>query len=49
MAIHEETRQIVRERANYQCKYCHSQERLSANRFTVNNIIPIWRKPAMIV
>ncbi|MEQ8466258.1 MAG: HNH endonuclease signature motif containing protein [Coleofasciculus sp. E1-EBD-02] len=40
MAIREETRQIVRERANYQCEYCHSPERLSANRFTVDHIIP---------
>jgi 5-methylcytosine-specific restriction endonuclease McrA len=40
MAIREETRQIVRERANYQCEYSHSPERLSANRFTVDHIIP---------
>jgi HNH endonuclease len=40
MAISEETKQLVRERANYICEYCHSPERLSANRFTFDHIIP---------
>jgi hypothetical protein len=40
MPISDLTRQDVRERANYLCEYCHSPERLSANRFTVDHIIP---------
>ncbi len=40
MAISESERQIIRQRASYQCEYCHSSERLSANRFTVDHIIP---------
>jgi HNH endonuclease len=40
MAISDETRQTVREKANYLCEYCHSPERLSANRFTIDHIIP---------
>lgn len=40
MPISEATRQTVRERAIYLCEYCHSPERLSANRFTVDHIIP---------
>jgi 5-methylcytosine-specific restriction endonuclease McrA len=30
----------IRERANFVCEYCHSPERLSANRFTVDHVIP---------
>lgn len=48
MAIIEETKQQVRERANYLCEYCHSPERLCANRFTFDHIINyadcIWAK-----
>jgi 5-methylcytosine-specific restriction endonuclease McrA len=40
MPISDATRQLVRERANYLCEYCHSLERLSANRFTIDHIIP---------
>ena len=40
MPISEATKQIIRERANYLCEYCHSPERLSANRFTIDRIIP---------
>lgn len=40
MAIGESIRQIVREQANYLCEYCHSLERLSANRFTIDHVIP---------
>ncbi len=40
MAPSKETRQIVRERARYLCEYCHSPERLSDSRFTVDHIIP---------
>ncbi|HEY9603120.1 MAG TPA: HNH endonuclease signature motif containing protein [Allocoleopsis sp.] len=38
--ISDAAKQIIRERANYLCEYCHSPERLSANRFTIDRIIP---------
>jgi 5-methylcytosine-specific restriction endonuclease McrA len=37
MAINEALRQRVRERGNFVCEYCHSPERLSANRFTIDH------------
>jgi HNH endonuclease len=40
MSISEETKRIIRERSQYVCEYCHSSERLSANRFTVDHVIP---------
>lgn len=40
MPISEELKQAIRERAKYVCEYCHSPERLSANRFTVDHVIP---------
>jgi len=40
MSINDAIKQAIRERANYLCEYCHSPERLSANRFTVDHIIP---------
>jgi len=40
MPIRDELKQAIRERANYVCEYCHSPERLSANRFTVDHIVP---------
>ncbi|NJO78917.1 MAG: HNH endonuclease [Cyanobacteria bacterium RM1_2_2] len=40
MPISDAEKQLIRERANYLCEYCHSSERLSANRFTVDHIIP---------
>ncbi len=40
MSISDELRQAIRERANFVCEYCHSPERLSANRFTVDHVIP---------
>jgi 5-methylcytosine-specific restriction endonuclease McrA len=40
MPINEATRQTVRERANYLCEYCHSPERLSANRFSIDHLTP---------
>jgi 5-methylcytosine-specific restriction endonuclease McrA len=40
MSISDATKQIVRARAEYLCEYCHSPERLSANRFTVDHVIP---------
>jgi hypothetical protein len=39
--INEATKQAVRERAEYLCEYCHSLEALSANRFTIDHIVPI--------
>jgi hypothetical protein len=38
--ISEATKQSVRERAEYLCEYCHSLELLSANRFTIDHIVP---------
>jgi HNH endonuclease len=38
--INEATKQSVRERAKYLCEYCHSLELLSANRFTIDHIVP---------
>ncbi len=38
--INEATKQSVRERAEYLCEYCHSLELLSANRFTIDHIVP---------
>ncbi len=40
MSISEVTKQSVRERAKYLCEYCHSLELLSANRFTIDHIVP---------
>jgi 5-methylcytosine-specific restriction endonuclease McrA len=40
MPINDELKQAIRERAKYVCEYCHSPERLSANRFTVDHVIP---------
>lgn len=40
MPINEETKRAVRERATYLCEYCHSSERLSASRFTIDHIKP---------
>ncbi|MBW4681117.1 MAG: HNH endonuclease [Microcoleus vaginatus WJT46-NPBG5] len=40
MPISNEVKQAIRERAKYLCEYCHSSERLSANRFTVDHVIP---------
>jgi HNH endonuclease len=40
VSINEAVKQSVRERANYLCEYCHSLELLSANRFTIDHIVP---------
>jgi 5-methylcytosine-specific restriction endonuclease McrA len=40
MPISNELKQAIRERTNNVCEYCHSPERLSANRFTVDHIVP---------
>lgn len=41
MTTDDTTKQLVRTRANYLCEYCHSPERISATRFTVDHILPI--------
>jgi hypothetical protein len=33
-------RELIRKRANYLCEYCHSPEKISATRFTIDHIIP---------
>lgn len=38
--INDEFKQPIRECANYVCEYCHSPERLSADRFTIDHVIP---------
>jgi hypothetical protein len=40
MSISEITRQFVCKRANYLCKYCHSPEKISTSRFTIDHIQP---------
>ncbi|AFY61810.1 HNH endonuclease [Synechococcus sp. PCC 6312] len=40
MSINNELKQAIRQRANYLCEYCHSSERLSAGRFTIEHLIP---------
>jgi 5-methylcytosine-specific restriction endonuclease McrA len=40
VSISETTKQSVRERAKYLCEYCHSLELLSANRFTIDHLVP---------
>lgn len=40
MSVSELTRQLVRKRANYLCEYCHSPERISTSRFTIDHIQP---------
>jgi 5-methylcytosine-specific restriction endonuclease McrA len=34
------TRQLVRQRAQFRCEYCHSPECLSPDRFTIDHIQP---------
>lgn len=40
MTIDNATKELVRKRANYLCEYCHSWERISATRFTVDHVRP---------
>jgi len=40
MIIDDATKETVRKRANYLCEYCHSSERISTTRFTVDHLIP---------
>jgi hypothetical protein len=41
MSITDSVRQVIRERAGFVCEYCHSSERLSASRFTMDHILPV--------
>jgi len=38
MTIDNTTKETVRKRANYLCEYCHSSERISTARFTIDHI-----------
>lgn len=40
MTISELVRQLVRKRAAYLCEYCHSPEKISASRFTIDHLQP---------
>ena len=40
MTINDLTRQLVRKRANYRCEYCHSPEKISTARFTLDHLQP---------
>lgn len=40
MTISDQTRQLVRRRANYLCEYCHSSEEASAALFSIDHIQP---------
>jgi hypothetical protein len=40
MTIDAAMRQFIRERARGLCEYCHSPERISANRFTCDHVLP---------
>ena len=40
MTIDDITRELVRKRAKYLCEYCHSPERISTTRFTLDHVIP---------
>lgn len=40
MTVLQKVRQLVRERANYLCEYCHSWEEASASRFEIDHIVP---------
>jgi hypothetical protein len=39
-SINEFTKKYVRNRANYLCEYCHSPEKISASRFTIDHLQP---------
>jgi 5-methylcytosine-specific restriction endonuclease McrA len=40
MTINDILRQTVRKRAKYLCEYCHSPEKISTSRFTIDHIKP---------
>jgi len=40
MTIDDTIKEIIRKRASYLCEYCHSSERISTTRFTVDHLIP---------
>jgi hypothetical protein len=40
MAVPPATRQVVRERAQRRCEYCHADERWQFVRFTIDHVLP---------
>jgi hypothetical protein len=40
MTINDLVKKTVRKRANYLCEYCHSPEKISTSRFTIDHIKP---------
>lgn len=40
MSVSEFTKKYVRSRAAYLCEYCHSPEKISASRFTIDHLHP---------
>jgi 5-methylcytosine-specific restriction endonuclease McrA len=40
MSVSEFTKKYVRNRADYLCEYCHSPEKISASRFTIDHLQP---------
>lgn len=40
MSVSPQTRQYVRQRANFLCEYCHSSEEASTALFTLDHLIP---------
>jgi HNH endonuclease len=40
MTINEVTRQFVRRRSQFKCEYCHSPEKISTSRFTIDHLQP---------
>jgi hypothetical protein len=39
--LSEKTKEIVRNRANYLCEYCHTSERWQYVKFTIDHVIPL--------
>jgi 5-methylcytosine-specific restriction endonuclease McrA len=40
MSVSEFTKKYVRNRADYLCEYCHSPEKISSSRFTIDHLQP---------
>ena len=40
MAVTATARQVVRERAEFRCEYCHADERWQFIRFTLDHVVP---------
>ena len=41
MTVNNQTRKLVREKAQYLCEYCHSSEEASAAPFAIDHILPL--------